>query len=158
MAGGLLAHDADAKLTRGIAGPLSKVALDVSTFKEEFRQEVFDAAAREAEVKLTTFGRKTGKPSDVIVWIATDGNHLYIRSGQGMRRHWPQNLVARGEGVLHLGNVDVKVKPRRVTDPTEARASSELYTLKYRKIVQASKPGEPLTLGEQASFELLPAE
>lgn len=127
--------------------------MEVSTFKKD----VIDAAAREREVTLTTFGRKTGKASDVTIWIATDGDHLYIRSGQGMRRHWPQNLVARGEGVLHLGNLDVKVRPRRVTDPAEARASSELYMRKYRKIVVASKPGEPLTLGEQASFELLPA-
>jgi hypothetical protein len=128
--------------------------LDVSTFKKD----VIDAAAREREVTLTTFGRKTGKASDVTIWIATDGDHLYIRSGQGMRRHWPQNLEARGEGVLHLANLDVKVRPRRVTDPAEARASSELYMRKYRKIVVASKPGEPLTLGEQASFELLPAQ
>jgi len=130
------------------------IPVNVSTFKKD----VIDAAAREGEVKLTTFGRKTGKPSDVTIWIATDGNHLYIRSGQGMNRHWPQNFVARGEGVLHLGNMALRVKPRRVTDPAEARASSELYARKYGKTVKASKPDEPLTLGEQASFELLPAQ
>jgi deazaflavin-dependent oxidoreductase (nitroreductase family) len=132
--------------------------LDVSTFKQEFRQEVFDAAGREREVILTTFGRKTGKPSDVTIWITTDGDHLYIRSGQGMRRQWPQNLEARGEGVLHLGAIDLKVKPRRVTDPAEARASSALYTRKYGESVKASKPTDPLTPGEVASFELLPLQ
>jgi deazaflavin-dependent oxidoreductase (nitroreductase family) len=121
-------------------------------------KDVIDAAASQKEVKLTTFGRKTGKPSDVTIWIATDGDHLYIRSGQGMRRHWPQNLLARGEGVLHLGKMDLKVKPRRVSDPTEARATSVLYTHKYGEFVKASKPDEPLTLGEQTSFELIPTE
>jgi deazaflavin-dependent oxidoreductase (nitroreductase family) len=130
------------------------IALTVSTFK----QDVIDAAGREREVKLTTFGRKTGKPSDVTIWIATDGDHLYIRSGQGMRRQWPQNLEARGEGVLHVGDIDVKVKPRRVTDPAEARASSALYARKYGEFVKASKLDEPLTPGEVASFELLPAQ
>ena len=64
--------------------------------------------------------------------------------------------VARGEGLLHLGDMDVKVKPRRVSDPAEARASSALYTRKYGETVKASKPDEPLTPGEVASFELLP--
>src|SRR5260370_1172577 len=84
----LFAHDAGPNPTCGIAGELRKVALEVSTFKKD----VIDAAAREREVTLTTFGRKTGKASDVTIWIATDGDHLYIRSGQGMRRHWPHTL------------------------------------------------------------------
>jgi deazaflavin-dependent oxidoreductase (nitroreductase family) len=120
-------------------------------------QDVVEVAAREREVTLTTYGRKTGKPSDVTIWIVTDGDRMFIRSGQGMVRQWPQNLLARGEGVLHLGNMEVKVKPRRVTDPAEARASSDLYAKKYGAFVKASKPDEPLTLGEQASFELIPA-
>lgn len=122
-----------------------------------FNQDVIDAAKTEREVRLTTFGRKTGKPSKVTIWVVTDGKRLFIRSGQGMVRQWPQNFVERGEGVLHLGNLEVKVRPRRVTDPAEARASSELYTKKYGESVKASKPDESLTLGEQASFELIPA-
>jgi deazaflavin-dependent oxidoreductase (nitroreductase family) len=119
-----------------------------------FSNEVIEAAKREREVKLTTYGRKSGKPYDVTIWVVTDGTRLYIRSGQGLRRHWPQNFIARGEGVLHLGKLAVKVKPRLVTDPDEARASSALYTKKYGPFVKASKPGNPLTPGEQATFEL----
>jgi hypothetical protein len=122
-----------------------------------FNQDVIDAASREREVKLTTFGRKTGKPTNVTIWIVTDGGRLFIRSGQGLVRQWPQNFLARGEGVLHLGNKEVKVRPQRVTDPAQARTTSALYTKKYGSSVKASKPDEPLTLGEQASFELLPA-
>jgi hypothetical protein len=126
--------------------------VDVGTFSPK----VSEAAASEREVKLTTYGRKTGKPSDVTIWIVTDGGRLFIRSGQGLVRQWPQNLLARGEGVLHLGNIEVK--PRRITDPAEARASSALYTKKYGPSVKASKPDEPLTLGEQAAFELILAD
>ena len=75
-----------------------------------------------------------------------------------MRRQWLQNLLARGEGVLHIGEMDLKVKPRQVSDPTEARATSALYAHKYGEFVRASKPDEPLTPGEQASFELIPTE
>lgn len=122
-----------------------------------FSNEVIEATKREREVKLTTYGRKSGKPYDVTIWVVTDGSRLYIRSGQGLRRQWPQNLLARGEGTLHLGQLAVKVKPRLVTDPDEARASSGFYTTKYGQFVKASKPGQPLTAGEQASFELMPA-
>jgi deazaflavin-dependent oxidoreductase (nitroreductase family) len=123
-----------------------------------FSNEVVDASKREREVTLTTYGRKSGKPHDVTIWVVTDGTRLYIRSGEGFRRDWPQNLSARGEGVLHLGKVAVKVKPRLVTDPDEARATSNLYRRKYGPFVRASKPGQPLTLGEQTTFELLPAD
>jgi deazaflavin-dependent oxidoreductase (nitroreductase family) len=121
------------------------------------RQEVIDAAAREREATLTTYGRKSGKAHDVTIWLTTDGKRLYIRSGQGLRRQWPQNLMARGEGVLRVGSEALKVKPRLVTDPVEARASSRLYTRKYGSSVKASGANEPLTPGEQASFELTPA-
>jgi len=81
---------------------------------------VFDAAAREKEVTLTTYGRKTGKPNKVTIWITTDGEKLFVRSGKGFRRDWPQNLMARGEAELRVGGQTVKVKPRHVTDPEEA--------------------------------------
>ena len=124
----------------------------------QFGGGVLEAAAREREVQLTTYGRKTSKPRRVTIWIGTDGKRLYIRSGQGMRRHWPQNLMAKGEGVVRLGNTDVKVKPRLVTDAAAARAVSALYRSKYGPFVRPSKPDEPLTPGEQTTFELLPVE
>jgi hypothetical protein len=66
--------------------------------------------------------------------------------------------MSRGEGVLRIGELVVKVKPRLVTDPAEARATSRLYQRKYGPFVRASKPDQPLTPGEQATFELLPAD
>jgi len=118
---------------------------------------VFEAAAREKEVTLTTYGRKTGKPSTVTIWITTDGERLFVRSGKGFRRDWPQNLMARGEAELRVGGQTVKVKPRHVTDPEEARAASRLMRDKYGAFVKPSKGSEPLTDGEQATFELIPA-
>ena len=122
-----------------------------------FGDDVLKAAVREREVTLTTNGRKSGREHHVTIWITTDGSRLHIRSGQGLKRHWPQNLLAHDEGELRLGKLRVKVKPRLVTDPTEARAVSALYGNKYGPFVRASKPNQPLTAGEQATFELIPA-
>jgi deazaflavin-dependent oxidoreductase (nitroreductase family) len=121
-----------------------------------FSTELLGAVAREQEVTLTTNGRKTGKPHRVTIWITTDGSRVFIRSGEGMKRDWPQNLEAAGEGTLRVRGKDVKVRARRVTDPEQARATSHLAREKYGNYVKPSQPGEPLTRGEQAVFELLP--
>ena len=118
----------------------------------------FEAAANQKQVTLTTTGRKSGKPRRVTIWIATDGRRLFVRSGQGFRRDWPQNLQARGEATLQLGGRPIKVRPRHVADPDEARAVSGLIRNKYGAMVRASKSGEPPTLAEQATFELVPVE
>ena len=133
--------------------PPRKIDLDMANFNDD----VLKAAANEREVTLTTIGRKSGKPHDVTIWLTTDGKRLYIRSGQGLGRQWPQNFLARGEAVLHLGKQAVKVKPQLVTDPSHARETSTLYAKKYGSTVKASKPDQPLTPGEQATFELIPA-
>jgi len=124
----------------------------------EFDQTVLDAAAREREVELTTWGRVSGQPSRVIIWIWGDGHHLYIRSGGGMSRDWPRNLLARGQGILHLAGRDIPVNARHVVDPAEARAGVRWINRKYHASLLPSLEGEPLTPAEQATFELTPAE
>ncbi len=121
-----------------------------------FTKELFVAAAREREVTLVTKGRASGKSRAVTIWISTDGAHLYIRSGEGMKRQWPQNFLASGEATLRMAGKSIKVKPRHVTDPDEARATSRIAREKYGSFIKPSQPGEPLTKGEQAVFELLP--
>ena len=123
----------------------------------KFAGDVLDAVANEREVHLTTYGRKTGKETSVTIWIVTDGTKVYIRSGQGLKRHWPQNLLARPEGTLQLDGKVVQFKSRHITDEAEARYSSKLYGPKYGDFVKPSNESEPLTPGEQAAFELLPA-
>jgi len=121
-----------------------------------FSRAALDAAANQHEVTLTTTGRASGKPHEVTIWIATDGEKVYIRSGGGMERDWPQNLVAKGEGTIHLGAESIRVKPRHLTDPEEARRTSRLAAEKYGSYVKPSEPDEPLTKGETAAFELIP--
>jgi hypothetical protein len=120
----------------------------------EFKPEIVDVLGREREVELTTVGRKTGKPSTVTIWVTTDGRRVFIRPGQGLRRHWPRNLVKRPQGTLRAGDKLVGFASRLVTDPVEARLASRLYGPKYGSSIKPSKEGEPLTPGEQATFEL----
>lgn len=119
-----------------------------------FDRETIDKALAEREVELTTWGRKTGKPSRVIIWIWGDDTRLYIRSGQGMGRDWPQNLLASGRGILHLAGQDIPVRARHVTDAAEARAGAMMVNRKYRTDHRPSPEDGPLSPAEQAMFEL----
>jgi len=126
-----------------------------------FDHAILETAAREKDVEFTTFGRKTGKPSRRIIWISAIGDRVYIRSGLGMTRDWPKNLLANRRGVLHMAGQDLPVTARHVTDPQEARSLHADVKAKYN--VEPVELGytpsvgdEPLAPSEQAVFELLP--
>lgn len=123
----------------------------------DFRPATLEAIGREREVKFVTTGRRTGKSHTVTTWISSDGRRAFIRSGGGLTRDWPQNLLASGTGILRVGGVDVQVRARHVTDPEEARWVTDLVIRKYGLAVRRSPEGGPLSPAEHATFEVLPA-
>jgi deazaflavin-dependent oxidoreductase (nitroreductase family) len=123
-----------------------------------FDRSLLQSASQEKEVELTTFGRASGKASRRIIWITALDDKLYIRSGLGLTRDWPKNLLANGRAILHIGGQDVPVRTRHVTDPSEARAMHAPVKRKYNAERPSSKGDEPLTPSEQAVFQLLPEQ
>lgn len=123
-----------------------------------FDAAVTNAVQTEREVGLTTYGRRTGKPSRRILWAYGDDERIFIRSGQGLGRDWPRNLLANGRGVLHVGGMDVPVRAVHLADIGAARQAGNLGRAKYGETFSTSADGEEPTLGEQATFELLLAE
>ena len=120
--------------------------------------ELAAAAATVPEVDLTTFGRKSGRPSRNTIWITTDEQErIHVRSGRGLEGDWPQNLLANGRAVLHIDGRDFAVRARHVTDRAELLASRDAVKAKYDREVPMSQPGQPPTPPEQATFELVPA-
>jgi deazaflavin-dependent oxidoreductase (nitroreductase family) len=121
-----------------------------------FDPTLLQTAAREKEVEITTFGRKTDKASRRIIWITALDGRIYVRSGLGLTRDWPKNLLANGRAILHIAGQDVPVRARHVTDPAEARAMHAPVKQKYAAERPSSTGNEPLTPSEQAVFELSP--
>jgi len=123
-----------------------------------FETAVTKAIQTEREIELTTFGRKTGQPSRRILWAYGDDERIFIRCGQGLGRDWPKNLLANGRGVLHVAGMDVPVRAVHLIDIAAARKAGALGKAKYGDTFSTSLDGAEPTLGEQATFELLPAE
>ena len=121
-------------------------------------RETFDLAMREAEVDVTTWGRKSGKATRKTIWIWGEGGRLYIRSGMGLGRDWPQNLLASGKGILHIAGRDVPFNARHVTDLAEARRCSGMVIAKYPQTTNRPGTGDAPTPGELATFEITPGE
>src|SRR3981189_2230095 len=120
--------------------------------------DLASAAATAPEVELTTFGRKSGRPSRNTIWITTDAQgRIHIRSGQGLVRDWPQNLLANGRAILHIDGMDFPVLARHVTHRPGLLASRDAVKAKYDREVPMSQPGQPPTPPEQATFELVSA-
>lgn len=132
------------------------VALAVHRGMNAFSDQVLEAAAREREVELTTYGRRSGDARRTILWVWGDGRRLFIRSGGGMGRDWPQNLLAQRRAVLHVGGLDVPVIPRHVTDLAEVRSLHQFAVRKYGSGAQSSIGNDAPTPAELATFELLP--
>jgi deazaflavin-dependent oxidoreductase (nitroreductase family) len=123
-----------------------------------FDPSVLETAEKEKEVELTTFGRKTGNASKRIIWISVIDGKIYVRSGPGMSREWPKNLVANGKAILHMAGRDIPVRARHVTDPTEARSMHPAVKAKYNAERPSSQGDEPLAPSEEAVFELTPEQ
>jgi deazaflavin-dependent oxidoreductase (nitroreductase family) len=121
-----------------------------------FEPAILDAARREPEVELTTFGRKSGKPSRRIIWIFPDGERIFIRSGDGFTRDWPKNLRANGKAILHIAGRDVPVNGKHVSPEVGRHVAEVAYAKYHHDTLPPAPEGEPQTPGELTSFELFP--
>ncbi len=126
---------------------------------DTFDRNILEACEREMEIELTTYGRKSGKPRNVIIWISRDGDRLFIRSGGGMARDWPQNLAADERAVVHVAGMEVPVRAIHIEDPAVARQITRAVAHKYKTGADGydRKPDDPPVPAELATFELVPA-
>jgi deazaflavin-dependent oxidoreductase (nitroreductase family) len=89
------------------------------------------ASVREQkEVRLTTIGRRSGKPHTIPVWFLVDGPLVYLNT-LDTTRDWVRNAQKNPEVRLDFGAFTLAGRLRTVTDErTDARAR-ELLRGKY---------------------------
>jgi deazaflavin-dependent oxidoreductase (nitroreductase family) len=81
-------------------------------------------------IRLTTFGRKTGKPHSVPVWFVADPPLLYLTTLK-MKRDWPKNVRANGKVELDIAGEKFTGRATYVDDPVTFEQVKKLLANKY---------------------------
>lgn len=109
--------------------------------------------SRQGTLKLTHFGRRSGKPYDVKIWFADVGGELWIGSLDATR-NWVRNLRFTGRGRVDFGDGP--------TDVVAEFLESEHDSRRYRQAVMAKYPVMSRVIGlfargkPHAAFRLRP--
>jgi len=84
------------------------------------------ALERQRTVEITTTGRRSGQPRRIETWRYRAAGRYWLTGSPGAR-DWYANLLVHPEFTLHLGDRDLRVRGRPVTDPAErARVLGEI--------------------------------
>ena len=95
-----------------------------------------DLAARLATVgarrtlRITTRGRRTGRPHTVTIWFIVEGATVYVGT-LNARRDWVRNLTRTPTVDLDVGGLRLRGQARVVTTPGEEARVGELLVQKY---------------------------
>jgi deazaflavin-dependent oxidoreductase (nitroreductase family) len=81
-------------------------------------------------LRLTHYGRRTGKPYDVTIWFIVDGDVIYLATAD-MQRQWTRNVQAHPQVALRLGDRTFTGTVSVVHDGKEAGHVMELLLRKY---------------------------
>jgi deazaflavin-dependent oxidoreductase (nitroreductase family) len=69
---------------------------------ENLNMERLDSVAKRQTVRLTHYGRKSGKPYEVTIWFAVDGDHVYVGTAN-VNRQWVRNVQKTPQVKLTIG-------------------------------------------------------
>jgi deazaflavin-dependent oxidoreductase (nitroreductase family) len=82
---------------------------------------------------LITRGRVTGRPHEIEIWFARDGDTLYLLAGGGDRSDWVRNVRAQSTVTVRVGDVTSAARGRVLEDGTiEDRHARRLVFEKYQ--------------------------
>jgi deazaflavin-dependent oxidoreductase (nitroreductase family) len=86
--------------------------------------------AEEPFCYLTTRGRVTGRPHRIEIWLALEGETLYLLSGRE-RSDWVKNLQETPEVTVELGREVFAGRARIIADPEKDERARALIHDKY---------------------------
>lgn len=86
-------------------------------------------AARQT-VRLTHYGRKSGKPYEVTIWFVLDGDKVYIGTAN-VNRQWVRNVQKTPQVRLSIGGETFGGEARFLTDRAEHERAMAAIRRKY---------------------------
>jgi deazaflavin-dependent oxidoreductase (nitroreductase family) len=81
-------------------------------------------------VKLTHYGRKSGKPYDVTIWFVVNGDKVHIGTAN-VNRQWVRNVQKTPKVSLSIGGETFGGTARFLTDRTEHERAMASIRRKY---------------------------
>jgi len=103
---------------------------------EERAMAPSDVSTRLAAVKdrgtcrITTRGRKSGKPHTVTIWFVAEGPTVYLGT-LNAKRDWVRNIARYPAVELDMGDLRVRGRATAVTDPAVDAHVRDLLASKY---------------------------
>ena len=113
-------------------------------------------------LRLTHYGRKTGRPYEVTIWYLVDAEKLYLVTANASR-NWVRNVKSRHAVSLRIGEEVFNGDVREITDPQEREKVNGLVERKYWFVVPMLRLGRFLnSIGilrdNSSAFEVILSE
>lgn len=94
-------------------------------------QKKLAAAKQQSTCRLTTRGRRTGRPHTVTIWFAAaDGDRVYLATLR-LGRDWPKNVLVNPEVTVAIGDLRLCGQVRMVTEEEPRTQIESLIAKKY---------------------------
>lgn len=88
--------------------------------------------ARRSTLRLTTSGRRSGKPHAVTIWfVVADDRRLYVQHARGPTADWFKNIRKNSAVQVDVGDGPMPASARELADPAEVARVLRLIRRKY---------------------------
>jgi len=88
------------------------------------------AVAGRSTARITTRGRRTGKPHTVTIWFAVEGRTIYLGT-LNAERDWVRNATKNPDVTLDVDGVRIRGQASTITDPSVEAHVRALLAQKY---------------------------
>ena len=86
--------------------------------------------ASRSTLRLTHYGRKSGKPYEVVIWFMVEGDQVFLAT-MDAKRQWVRNAGRRPDVRLATDGETFTGTVERLAAPDDIRHVTDLMTAKY---------------------------
>jgi deazaflavin-dependent oxidoreductase (nitroreductase family) len=97
--------------------------------------------AERSVCRLETIGRTSGRPREIEIWFAADGDRIYLLSGGRDDAHWVRNLRVESKVRVRIGRRWLRGVAREIEGEADEVKGRQLLGAKY----QGWREGRPLS-------------
>ncbi len=92
--------------------------------------ERLNKVATRQTLRLTHYGRKSGKPYEVTIWFVVEGDRIFVGTAN-VDRQWVRNVQKNPQVGLAIGGERFEGKASFLTDPAQHKHIQALMLRKY---------------------------